>query len=392
MLAAPTRLKPDSVCKSLIAAHSAEASSLKAACLDLLDSCISEVAGRGGYGLEELPAEIMAEVVGRDSLAVPEIDLFKASGQIIAPAPGSALLSVRGAAVAKRETGRHVQIVMRWGESERARMEAKPPVSAAAADAPAAAEGEGETGPAAGAGAVKPAAPTLALALAGVIDRVRFPLIPPEALRDVVQPMLRAAGGEGGAAGGALEAQVLEGYQHHALVRIGQPTNVAPDKCRPRGGAGAEPAGGREDAELAQARATAVRTHRWLQGLPSSVERLSMAGMQLARDDAVVLADFLRRRGRGLLELDLKGNRLDCAALAHVLAGLRHCPRLEGLALGENPLRQGAGGAQAGRLLADALAHACPRLERLGLGGTGLQVRCPRRRPAAPAAAPRRRD
>ena len=106
MLAAPTRLKPDSVCKSLIAAHSAEASSLKAACLDLLDSCISEVAGRGGYGLEELPAEIMAEVVGRDSLAVPEIDLFKASGQIIAPAPGSALLSVRGAAVAKRETWR----------------------------------------------------------------------------------------------------------------------------------------------------------------------------------------------------------------------------------------------------------------------------------------------
>ncbi|KAJ1489417.1 hypothetical protein T484DRAFT_3499128 [Baffinella frigidus] len=177
----------------------------------------------------------------------------------------------------------------------------------------------------------------------------------------------------GGGGGGMHEALVLEGYQHHALMRIGQPSNVAPDKCRPRCGANPEPLGAREDQQLLQARASAVRTYRWLQGLPSNVERLSMSGMQLEVDDAILVEDFLRRRGRNLVELDLKSNRLDCKALLHILAGLRHTPKLAGLALGENPLWQGAASSQLGKLLGDTLEQHCPKLERLGLGGTGLQ-------------------
>ncbi|KAJ1489418.1 hypothetical protein T484DRAFT_3499132 [Baffinella frigidus] len=90
MLSAPSKLKPATVCKILVAAHSAEAPALKEACLAFLDSDIKDVAGRGGYGLEELPADIMAEVCGRDSLSMGELELFK--------------------------------IVMRWGENERARL------------------------------------------------------------------------------------------------------------------------------------------------------------------------------------------------------------------------------------------------------------------------------
>ena len=40
-------------------------------------------------------------------------------------------------------------------------------------------------------------------------------------------------------------------------------------------------------------------------------------------DDAILVSDFLRRRGRNLVELDLKSNRLECKALAHILVGLR---------------------------------------------------------------------
>jgi len=49
-------------------------------------------------------------------------------------------------------------------------------------------------------------------------------------------------------------------------------------------------------------------------------------GVQAQVDDAMLVSDFLRRRGRNLVELDLKSNRLDSKALSHILAGLRLAP------------------------------------------------------------------
>ena len=51
--------------------------------------------------------------------------------------------------------------------------------------------------------------------------------------------------------------------------------------------------------------------YRWLESLPPRAERISMGGMQLQYDSAVLLADFLARRGSALIELDLKRNQLD---------------------------------------------------------------------------------
>jgi hypothetical protein len=143
--------------------------------------------------------------------------------------------------------------------------------------------------------------------LDGVIDLVRFPLISPEDLRDAVQPALKEE------KYGAAERLVLEGYQYHALVKIGQPHNLDPAKTRPRGSppatsqanrkeaagaaaGNASPPSGPDQAAVGDAILRANRTSRWLGSLPQGVERVSMAGMRLGEDDAIVLADFLQKR------------------------------------------------------------------------------------------------
>jgi Ran GTPase-activating protein (RanGAP) involved in mRNA processing and transport len=73
-------------------------------------------------------------------------------------------------------------------------------------------------------------------------------------------------------------------------------------------------------------------------------------------------------RGRSLLELDLKCNLISHQSLKLVLASLSNCPRLIGLALGDNPL-----GSESAQELTVALSSGCvPCLEKLGLGGTQL--------------------
>lgn len=137
--------------------------------------------------------------------------------------------------------------------------------------------------------------------LDGVIDLVRFPLISPEDLRDAVQPALREEGYK------SAERLVLEGYQYHALVKIGQPHNLDPSKTRPRSSppprapepappASAAPPSGPDQAAVGDAIVRAQRTSRWLASLPQGVERVSLAGMRLGEDDAIVLADFLQKR------------------------------------------------------------------------------------------------
>ena len=202
----------------------------------------------------------------------------------------------------------------------------------------------------------------------------------------MVQPALQRPGEEAGRYC-VPEVLVLQAYQHHALVRIGQPSNVPESQTRRRTGSAAalpdsssNPAAATEAADraLQKSKAVASRTYRWLDGLPNNFERLSMSGMQLGMHDAVVLADFLSRRGRQLVELDLKCNQLNRAALDLIFGALKECPKLSGLALAENPLQLGVGGGQGGQKgalgswIGDALVTCVPRLEKLGLGSTGL--------------------
>ncbi len=73
-------------------------------------------------------------------------------------------------------------------------------------------------------------------------------------------------------------------------------------------------------------------------------------------------------RGRSLLELDLKCNLISHQSLKLILGSLSNCPRLIGLALGDNPL-----GSESAHELTVALSSGCiPCLEKLGLGSTQL--------------------
>ena len=267
---------PSSVCNVLSNAQQLGAADLAQHCYALIDR--ETKAAIESVGFEDLPREAVVQLLQRDRLTIDECDLFLA--------------------------------VIRWGQKEKKRLEAA--AAAAPAPEPDAAgndggEAAGEGGGGAGGGAARP---DLATALAGVIESVRFPLISPEKLRDVVQPAVL-----GPEEGTYLipEALILEAYQHHALVRIGQVSNVAPHKTRPRKGhaiGGASGGGfgeaGVDPESLKRAIAAASRTHRWLEGLPTQAERISMCGMQLGREDAVVLADWLARRGRAVVELDLR--------------------------------------------------------------------------------------
>ena len=163
-----------------------------------------------------------------------------------------------------------------------------------------------EEAPAEGEDAAAPKQNGLDSVLDGVIDLVRFPLISPEDLRDAVQPALKEE------KYAAAERLVLEGYQYHALVKIGQPHNLDPAKTRPRrspppasqanpkqaaaAAGNASPPSGPDQAAVGDAILRAHRTSRWLASLPQGVERVSMAGMRLGEDDAIVLADFLQKR------------------------------------------------------------------------------------------------
>lgn len=163
-----------------------------------------------------------------------------------------------------------------------------------------------EEAPAEGEDAAAPKQNGLDSVLDGVIDLVRFPLISPEDLRDAVQPALKEE------KYAAAERLVLEGYQYHALVKIGQPHNLEPAKTRPRrspppasqanpkqaaaAAGNASPPSGPDQAAVGDAILRAHRTSRWLASLPQGVERVSMAGMRLGEDDAIVLADFLQKR------------------------------------------------------------------------------------------------
>jgi len=242
-------------------------------------------------------------VLARDTLNIEELDLFRA--------------------------------VMKWGERMRARLAAVK--EAEAANAPADAGGED-------AAAATPASVDMGEALEGVIDGVRFPLISPEHLRDVVQPALQLTPNKYCVS----EALILEAYQHHALIRIGQASNVSELKTRKRTGSAGSTLSSQGGAHapaqeaLQRAKNADSRTYRWLEGLPTNAERISMGGMQLTRDSAVLLADFLTRRFRALVELDLKRNQLDRPAMALVIGALKHCPRLAGLAIAENPVHVGA--------------------------------------------------
>ena len=336
---------PSSVCNVLSNAQQLGAADLAQHCYALIDR--ETKAAIESVGFEDLPREAVVQLLQRDRLTIDECDLFLA--------------------------------VIRWGQKEKKRLEAA--AAAAPAPEPDAAgndggEAAGEGGGGAGGGGARP---DLATALAGVIESVRFPLISPEKLRDIVQPAVL-----GPEEGTYLipEALILEAYQHHALVRIGQVSNVAPHKTRPRKGPaiGAASGGGHGEAgvdpeSLKRAIAAASRTHRWLEGLPTQAERISMCGMQLGREDAVVLADWLARRGRAVVELDLRCNSLDRPGMELVLRALPHCPKLAGLALAENPLAMGAADAISGALGAwlGELLLAVPKLEKLGLASCGLE-------------------
>jgi len=136
---------------------------------------------------------------------------------------------------------------------------------------------------------------------------------------------------------------VLEGYQHHALTKIGQPSNVEEERRRPRKNQSSSQAEvNREEEEEAgrveEARRRAGRTVRWLENLPRQAARVSMRGMGLGYADAVVTAEHVKRGGRSLEEMDLKNNDLDLSSMQVLLPALGGCSGLKGLALGDNPI------------------------------------------------------
>jgi hypothetical protein len=282
-----TECSASSVCKVLTAAHECEAEDLK-------DYCFSNVIDRDtkaaieSPSFEEMPRELLKELLQRPTLNVDELQLFKA--------------------------------VMRWGAKEKKRLEEA--AAEASNAAPPDADAEGESAPA------TTAAADMHAALKDVIDHVRFPLISPEVLQNDVQPTMLAEYGEAQIP----ERLILEAYQHHALIRIGHPSHIDTAKTTRRTGSSSlDAAAGRghgsapamDAEELKHARAAASRTYRWLQGLPSNAERLSMSGMQLSKNDAYVLAEYLGDRGRALTELDLKCNDLDRPSMVCVCARAR---------------------------------------------------------------------
>eukprot|EP00960_Hanusia_phi_P032126 749701-Hanusia_phi.AAC.1 len=120
-----------------------------------------------------------------------------------------------------------------------------------------------------------------------------------------------------------------------------------------------------------------------------------MRGMGLGHADAVVTAEYVRRGGRGLEEVDVKDNQLDMSSMQLLFSALSGCPRLKGLAVGHNPVfdvrslrgrgGEGDGGVQgAGEKGAGAAAKLFAqlkvmKLEKLGMGSTGMDdesLRC----------------
>lgn len=269
--------KASTVCKVLREAHECEAQELKDHCFkSVIDGDTQAVIDSSSF--LELPRDLMTEFLQRPSLNVDELKLFDA--------------------------------VIEWGAREKKRLQDKAQASAASpSDAPA--EEDSVPAEAAGAGAAD-----MRTALQGVIDHVRFPLIPPEILQDKVYPKMQQVYEDAPLP----EKLILEAYQHHALIRIGQPSKIegTARTTRRTGSAshdgsnapqGSAPAVDPE--KLKRARAAASRTYRWLQGLPSHAERLSMSGMQLSENDAYVLGEHLSSWGAALTELDLKCNALD---------------------------------------------------------------------------------
>eukprot|EP00960_Hanusia_phi_P032847 750099-Hanusia_phi.AAC.1 len=192
------RMSIASVCRSLISADKSGAGDLKDLCLGFIDSNARDVLGHASF--VDLPKNVLQELLARDSLGIEEEDVFLA--------------------------------VMRWGKKQAEIVEKEAREKKEAAPLSEQGEGQGEAQEEVGGGGGGAAAaareklddrPWLEIALSGVVDRVRFPLISPAALQDVVQPALTVE--HEGERRCIAEKFVLEGYQHHALAKIGQPSN-----------------------------------------------------------------------------------------------------------------------------------------------------------------------
>jgi hypothetical protein len=189
------------ICRVLKEAHESHADELKKHCFSIIDRDTKKAFESPAF--TDLPRDVLIELLTRDSLNIDEIDLFAAVMK------WANVWKVREAEKADA------------GDADAAKAPLADTDSPAVPAAPAAAGGLGKT-----------LSTVSEFLSSSVIDCVRFPLISPEHLRDVVQPALLVEPGKYCVS----EALILEGYQHHALIKIGQASNVSERKTRRRTG------------------------------------------------------------------------------------------------------------------------------------------------------------
>jgi len=181
---------PSTICKVLKEASENQAEDLKKHCFSVIDRDTKAVVESPGF--MDLPLEVVIELLQRDTLNIDELALFKA--------------------------------VIKWGivwtrdeaQAEKASAGAADTEQAADASAP---DAVASTQNATLGKTLSKASDQIRKRLESVIECVRFPLIAPDDLQSVVQPELEEETGKGKY---VAEALILEGYQHHALVKIGQ--------------------------------------------------------------------------------------------------------------------------------------------------------------------------